>query len=87
MRSDRVVIESTNVTITMVQASCFLYVYEYELSRDLNSVLVFIPYLNYFSVILAADQSNARSILLYQTNLDKVQKLSSHSAMEVSGPE
>jgi 20S proteasome subunit beta 4 len=37
-------------------------------------------------VILAADQSNARSILLYQTNLDKVKELTSHSAMGVSGP-
>jgi 20S proteasome subunit beta 4 len=35
---------------------------------------------------LAADQSNARSILLYQTNLDKVKELTSHSAMGVSGP-
>jgi len=37
-------------------------------------------------VVLAADQSNARSILVYQNNLDKVTKLSSHSAMGVSGP-
>jgi 20S proteasome subunit beta 4 len=38
------------------------------------------------TVILAADQNNARSILLYQTNLDKIVPLSSHSAMGVSGP-
>mmetsp|Transcript_4638 Transcript_4638/g.6865 ORF Transcript_4638/g.6865 Transcript_4638/m.6865 type:complete len:202 (-) Transcript_4638:184-789(-) len=37
-------------------------------------------------VVLAADQSNARSILVYQNNLDKVKQLSSHSAMGVSGP-
>lgn len=37
-------------------------------------------------VILAADQTNARSILLYQTNLDKIAELSSHSAMGISGP-
>lgn len=36
--------------------------------------------------MLAADQSNARSILVYQKNLDKITKLSSHSAMGVSGP-
>lgn len=40
----------------------------------------------YIIVILAADQSNARSILLYQTNIDKITKLSSHSAMAVAGP-
>lgn len=38
------------------------------------------------SVIIAADQSNGRSILTYQTNLDKIAKLSSHSMMGVSGP-
>jgi 20S proteasome subunit beta 4 len=37
-------------------------------------------------VILATDQSNARSILLYQTNVDKIIHLTSHSAMAVSGP-
>mmetsp|Transcript_22597 Transcript_22597/g.66877 ORF Transcript_22597/g.66877 Transcript_22597/m.66877 type:complete len:202 (-) Transcript_22597:139-744(-) len=37
-------------------------------------------------VVLAADQSNARSILVYQTNLDKIKELSSHSAMGVAGP-
>lgn len=37
-------------------------------------------------VILAADQSNARSILTYQSNLDKITQLSSHSALGVSGP-
>jgi len=37
-------------------------------------------------VILAADQINARSILTYQSNLDKVVQLSSHSAMGVAGP-
>ena len=39
-----------------------------------------------FAVVLAADQGNARSILLYQKNLDKVRPLSSHSAVGVSGP-
>lgn len=37
-------------------------------------------------VILATDQVNARSILTYQHNLDKIAELSSHSAMGVSGP-
>lgn len=37
-------------------------------------------------VILATDQVNARSILMYQQNLDKIAELSSHSAMGVSGP-
>mmetsp|Transcript_115450 Transcript_115450/g.172487 ORF Transcript_115450/g.172487 Transcript_115450/m.172487 type:complete len:201 (+) Transcript_115450:81-683(+) len=37
-------------------------------------------------VIIAADQSNSRSILTYQKNLDKIKKLSSHSMMGVSGP-
>ena len=37
-------------------------------------------------VIIAADQSNGRSILTYQTNLDKISKLTSHSMMGVSGP-
>jgi 20S proteasome alpha/beta subunit len=37
-------------------------------------------------VVIAADQSNARSILTYQSNLDKVTELSSHSAMGVAGP-
>ncbi|CAJ1895164.1 unnamed protein product [Cylindrotheca closterium] len=37
-------------------------------------------------VVIAADQSNGRSILTYQTNLDKIAKLSSHSMMGVSGP-
>jgi 20S proteasome subunit beta 4 len=37
-------------------------------------------------VVLAADQINARSILTYQSNLDKVVQLSSHSAMGVAGP-
>lgn len=37
-------------------------------------------------VILAADQINARSILTYQSNLDKVVQLTSHSAMGVAGP-
>ncbi len=37
-------------------------------------------------VIIAADQSNGRSILTYQTNLDKISVLSSHSMMGVSGP-
>lgn len=38
------------------------------------------------TVVLATDQVNARSILMYQQNLDKIAKLSSHSAMGVSGP-
>ena len=38
------------------------------------------------TVILATDQVNARSILMYQQNLDKIAELSSHSAMGVSGP-
>lgn len=37
-------------------------------------------------VVLASDQANARSIVLYQSNLDKITSLSSHSAMAVSGP-
>lgn len=39
-----------------------------------------------FTVIIAADQSNARSILIYQTNIDKIKELTSHSMMGVSGP-
>lgn len=38
------------------------------------------------TVVLATDQVNARSILMYQQNLDKIAELSSHSAMGVSGP-
>ena len=37
-------------------------------------------------MILATDQVNARSILMYQQNLDKIAELSQHSAMGVSGP-
>mmetsp|Transcript_16558 Transcript_16558/g.18521 ORF Transcript_16558/g.18521 Transcript_16558/m.18521 type:complete len:204 (-) Transcript_16558:212-823(-) len=37
-------------------------------------------------VIIAADQSNGRSILTYQKNLDKVTKLTDYSMMGVSGP-
>lgn len=37
-------------------------------------------------VVIATDQVNARSILMYQQNLDKIAELSSHSAMGVSGP-
>lgn len=37
-------------------------------------------------VIIAADQMNAHSIITYQSNLDKVVQLSSHSAMGVNGP-
>ncbi|KAI2509449.1 Proteasome subunit [Fragilaria crotonensis] len=37
-------------------------------------------------VVLAADQSNARSIITYQSNLDKIKSLTSHSAMGVAGP-
>ena len=37
-------------------------------------------------VILAADQTNAAfGVLVYQTNLDKIAELTSHSAMAVSG--
>ena len=42
--------------------------------------------LSQFKVVLAADQVNARSILTYQSNLDKITHLSSHSAMGISGP-
>lgn len=38
------------------------------------------------SVVIAADQSNARSIITYQSNLDKIKELTSHSAMGVAGP-
>jgi len=38
------------------------------------------------AVLIAADQSNGRSILTYQTNLDKIKALTSHSMMGVSGP-
>jgi len=41
--------------------------------------------LSKITVILAADQINARSILTYQSNLDKITQLSSHSALGVSG--
>jgi len=41
---------------------------------------------NNATVVLATDQVNARSILMYQQNLDKIAELSSHSAMGVSGP-
>ena len=44
------------------------------------------PIYSHCLVILAADQNNARSILTYQSNLDKIIPLSSHSAMGVSGP-
>lgn len=37
-------------------------------------------------VVVASDQINARSILMYQTNLDKVVELTSHSVLGVSGP-
>lgn len=37
-------------------------------------------------VIIAADQSNGRSILTYQKNLDKIAKLTDFSLMGVSGP-
>lgn len=36
--------------------------------------------------MVASDQINARSILMYQKNLDKVFELTSHSIMGVSGP-
>jgi 20S proteasome subunit beta 4 len=39
------------------------------------------------AVILAADQTNAAyGVLVYQSNLDKIAELTSHSAMAVSGP-
>jgi len=37
-------------------------------------------------VILAADQTNAMSIMKLQSNLDKIVNLSSHSAIGISGP-
>jgi len=37
-------------------------------------------------VVVASDQINARSILMYQKNLDKVANLTSHSVMGVAGP-
>jgi len=37
-------------------------------------------------VVLATDQNNARSIVVYQKNLDKIVGLTSHSAMACSGP-
>ena len=37
-------------------------------------------------VVIAADQTNAFSIITYQSNLDKIAELSSHSLMGVSGP-
>ena len=49
------------------------------------TIIVMYLYLHWL-VILAADQSNARSILMYQSNLDKITQLSSHSALGVSGP-
>jgi len=48
------------------------------------------PTYHFFSlllpVLLATDQNNARSIIVYQKNLDKIAELTSHSAMGVSGP-
>jgi 20S proteasome subunit beta 4 len=44
-----------------------------------------LPYLT-VAVILASDQSNAHSILVYQDNLDKITALTSHSAVAVAGP-
>lgn len=44
-------------------------------------------FLYYHSVILAADQTNtAFGVIVYQTNLDKIAELTTHSAMAVSGP-
>jgi 20S proteasome subunit beta 4 len=40
----------------------------------------------FFTVVLATDQSNAYSIIVFQTNMDKIKNLTSHSAMGVSGP-
>jgi len=37
-------------------------------------------------IVIAADQSNGRSILTYQKNLDKIAKLTEYSMMGVSGP-
>lgn len=37
-------------------------------------------------VVVAADQSNARSILIYQHTLDKIPQLTSHSMLGCSGP-
>jgi 20S proteasome subunit beta 4 len=49
------------------------------------SLTHFLPVMG-VTVVLAADQSNSRSILTYQSNLDKVKNLTSHSAMAVAGP-
>lgn len=43
-------------------------------------------YLLYSIVIIAADQSNARSIITYQSNIDKIKELTPSSAMGVAGP-
>lgn len=49
-------------------------------------IFCFVSRLSSSTVVLAADQANARSILVYQMNLDKIKELTSHSAMGVSGP-
>lgn len=59
---------------------------EMLLWKRFNLMPLFVLCYSAVSVIIAADQSNGRSILTYQTNLDKVAKLSSHSMMGVSGP-
>ena len=47
---------------------------------------MFIRIIHAHTVILAADQANARSILLYQENLDKICNLTDFTALGVSGP-
>ena len=54
-------------------------------STNISSFQLIFIY-SYVVVVLATDQVNARSILMYQQNLDKIAELSSHSAMGVSGP-
>ena len=41
---------------------------------------------NLLLVVLATDQQNARSILVYQHNLDKISSLTARTAMGVAGP-
>jgi hypothetical protein len=65
-----------------------------HLHKDFQSQLLIIPHITPCRfrfppttiVIIAADQSNGRSILTYQTNVDKIAQLTSHSMMGVSGP-
>jgi 20S proteasome subunit beta 4/signal peptidase len=56
---------------------------QYQSNNNMDTVLG-ITYNG--GVIIAADQSNGRSILTYQKNLDKIAKLTDYSMMGVSGP-